>query len=66
MIFFRKKKGSLLNDQIIKQTEVILCEYQWNLKQISGKLKREGVNISNEIICRYIWQNERSGGALYK
>ncbi len=39
---------------------------QWSPVQISGRLKRQGVNISHETIYKYIWWNKRQGGVLYK
>lgn len=66
----RKKQSNnvttKLNAQMIEQIKAMLYQYQWSPEQISGKLKREEVNISHETIYRYIWQDKRCGGVLYK
>ena len=39
---------------------------QWSPVQISGRIKKEGGSISHESIYRYIWEDKRKGGFLYK
>lgn len=39
---------------------------QWSPVQISGRLKRQGINVSHETIYKYIWKDKRQGGFLYK
>lgn len=39
---------------------------QWSPVQISGWLKRLGKSICHETIYKYIWENKRRGGCLYK
>jgi len=55
-----------LDTQIIEQIKAMLYQYQWSPEQISGRLKRMGISISHETIYRYIWQNKKDGGTLYK
>lgn len=39
---------------------------QWSPVQISGRLKRQGIDISHETIYKYIWKNKHQGGVIYK
>lgn len=42
-------------------------EEQWSPEQISGRLRRTGqLRISHETIYRYIWEDRRRGGLLYR
>lgn len=44
-----------------------LCFYQWSPEQISGWLKKNMVtSVSHETIYKYIWQDKKNGGSLYK
>lgn len=50
---------------LIEKIEVMLYQ-DWSPEQISGVLKKEGINISHERIYQYIWADKKSGGILYK
>jgi IS30 family transposase len=39
---------------------------KWSPEQISGRLKLDSIFISHESIYRYIWQDKKNGGSLYK
>jgi IS30 family transposase len=39
---------------------------QWSPVQISGRLKRRGIDISHETIYTHIWKDKHQGGILYK
>jgi IS30 family transposase len=39
---------------------------QWSPVQISGWLKKQGRLISHETIYKYIWEDKKQGGRLYK
>lgn len=42
-------------------------EEQWSPEQIAGRLKRDGLlSISHETIYRYVWDDRRRGGMLYR
>jgi len=58
----RKKIKGKIEDRIRE----MLTLYQWSPEQISGRLKKEGANISHEAIYQYIWQDKHKGGFLYK
>ena len=46
---------------------VARLEEQWSPEQIAGRLKRKGgLRISHETIYRYIWDDKRRGGLLYR
>ena len=46
---------------------LIGLKQQWSPEQISGWLRRKGrLSISHETIYRYIWQDRRRGGELYR
>lgn len=46
---------------------VALLEEKWSPEQISGWLSdQKELHISHETIYRYIWEDKRSGGALYR
>ena len=38
---------------------------KWSPEQIAGRLAREGISISHELIYQYVWADKRSGGTLY-
>ena len=67
-----KKRRSEVSNPNIKMTpqRIFLINedlrLQWSPVQISGRLKRQGINISHETIYKYIWWNKRLGGVLYK
>ena len=42
-----------------------LTEEQWSPKQISGYLKKEGINVSHEYIYQIIREDKEEGGTLY-
>jgi len=67
----RKRRAEVPHPNIKMTPERILLinedlRLQWSPVQISGRLKRQGINISHETIYKYIWWNKRRGGALYK
>lgn len=39
---------------------------RWSPEQISGRLKREGINISHESIYQFVWRDKRKGGQIYR
>jgi transposase, IS30 family len=39
---------------------------QWSPVQISGRLKKQGIDISHETIYTHIWKDKHQGGTLYK
>ncbi len=42
-------------------------EEQWSPEQIAGRLRRDGLlSISHETIYRYVWDDRRTGGTLYR
>ena len=42
-------------------------EEQWSPEQIAGRFKRDGLlSISHETIYRYVWDDRRTGGSLYR
>ena len=46
---------------------LIGLKQQWSPEQISGWLRRRGrLSISHETIYRYIWEDRRRGGELYR
>ncbi len=67
----RKRRADVSNPNIKMTPQRILListdlRLQWSPVQISGRLKRQGINISHETIYKYIWWNKRRGGSLYK
>ena len=50
--------------QLISSIEKDL-RFQWSPVQISGRLKRQGIDISHETIYKHIWKNKHHGGDLY-
>lgn len=45
----------------------MLSENQWSPVQISGRLaKVHGIKISHETIYKFVWNNKKNGGELYK
>jgi IS30 family transposase len=61
----RKKVKKRITESVWKLVEERL-EEEWSPEQISGRLKKEGVQISHEHIYKYIYANKRSGGKLWK
>ncbi len=67
----KKRRAEVSNPNLKMTPQRILLinndlRLQWSPVQISGRLKRQGVNISHETIYKYIWWNKRHGGTLYK
>ena len=66
----RRKTGAnakKLNAELIQLMTHLLCEYQWSPEQISGRLKQtHKLLISHETIYRYIREDRKKGGKLYK
>jgi transposase, IS30 family len=54
-----------MNSELISLIEEKL-ELDWSPEQIAGRLKNEGCSISYESIYRYIREDKKSGGELYK
>lgn len=54
-----------LTDTLKKKIDGRLLE-GWSPEQIAGRFRLEGDLISHESIYRYVWQNKRAGGLLYK
>lgn len=45
----------------------MLCEFQWSPEQIAGRLHTiYGITLSHESIYRYIWNDKKMGGKVYK
>lgn len=59
------RKPKKMTPELIERIEKHLCE-DWSPDQISGRLKREGVDISHESIYQHVWKDKRSGGKLYE
>ena len=58
----RKMTGKML--AIVKEK---LCAYQWSPEQIAGwLLSNMKISVSHEVIYKYIWEDKRQGGTLYK
>ena len=51
--------------QLISTIEKDL-RFQWSPVQISGRLKRQGIDISHESIYKHVWKDKFQGGVLYK
>lgn len=67
----RRKRASRrpkkLDDSMITLIKEGLT-WQWSPVQISGRMKQQdiGKSVSHETIYRYIWEDKRKGGVLYK
>jgi IS30 family transposase len=65
----RRKKSDQrrkMNPSLSIFVEAKIRELQWSPDQISGRLKLQNVFISHETIYKYIWQDKKQGGDLYK
>jgi len=65
----RRKKSDQrrkMNPGLSIFVEAKIRELQWSPDQISGRLKLQNVFISHETIYKYIWQDKKQGGDLYK
>ena len=64
-----RKKRLVNNHRIKKEVKkrilYYLTEEQWSPKQISGYLKKEGINVSHEYIYQIIREDKKNGGTLY-
>lgn len=64
--WFASKKPKKMLPELIDKIETHIRE-EWSPEQISGRLKlEEGICISHESIYKYIWENKKKGGVLYK
>ena len=54
-----------MTSELIEKIEIML-KRDWSPEQISGVLKKEGINISHERIYQHIWADKKAGGTLYK
>jgi len=54
-----------LNESMSKEIRLRLM-VDWSPEQISGRLTLENKPISHETIYRYVWQDKRMGGELYR
>jgi IS30 family transposase len=54
-----------LNFELSVQVEALLSERQWSPAQISGRLKKIGINLSHELIYQHVWADKHCGGKLY-
>ena len=46
---------------------LIGLKQQWSPEQVAGRFKRDGLmSISHETIYRYVWDDRRRGGTLYR
>lgn len=66
----RQKARSLprkMTPEVVAFIQHNLCSNQWSPVQISGRLAKErGIRISHETIYKFIWQDKKNGGDLYK
>ena len=64
-----RKKRLVNNHRIKKEVKkrilYYLTEEQWSPKQISGYLKKEGINVSHKYIYQIIRADKEEGGTLY-
>ena len=62
-----KKRRKKLTNSMITLIEKKL-NLQWSPEQISGWMKKQGFSdfVSHETIYRYVWEDKRKGGLLYK
>lgn len=68
------ERMTYLGESALKMTPEMIAiiesklKLQWSPEQISGWLKRQDANIavSHETIYKYIWQDKKKGGCLYK
>lgn len=67
---FRKSSPSKAKKKIYPDLVTIIKQklpLQWSPVQISGFLKKRAIGkISYETIYKYIWEDKRQGGLLYK
>jgi len=61
---YQRKK--IMNEPTIKAVENTLKLKQWSPQQISGRLKKDGIQISHETIYKHIWDDKKKGGTLHK
>jgi len=62
---FKQRYKKLTNKLKLKIGKML--KKSWSPEQLSGRLKRDtNINISHETIYRYIYQNQSTGGRLYK
>jgi len=61
----KRKSQTRISAAIWKLVEEKLCE-DWSPEQITGRLKKQGVQISHERIYQYVYADKRSGGLLWK
>lgn len=59
------KKFIKMTSKLVEKIEAML-RLDWSPEQISGVLKKEGINISHERIYQHIWADKKAGGILYK
>lgn len=66
---YRKKKepgNHAVKDSLKSEVVTLLTKEQWSPEQISGRLAREGKNVSYETIYKMIRRDKVKGGDLYK
>ena len=62
----RKAKSQIrISAETWKLVDEELCE-KWSPEQISGRLKKNEINISHERIYQYVYADKRTGGILWK
>jgi IS30 family transposase len=59
------KKFIKMTSNLIETIKIML-QQDWSPEQISGILKKKGINISHERIYQHIWADKKLGGILYK
>ena len=67
----QKRKTETAHPNLKMTTELISIikerlKLQWSPVQIAGRIKHHGFSISHETIYKYIWEDKRLGGHLYK
>lgn len=63
----RRKPGNhAIKDDLKSEIVTLLTTEQWSPEQISGRLARDGKNVSYETIYKIIRRDKANGGDLYK
>jgi IS30 family transposase len=62
----KSKQRRKMKPDISFFVESKIREFQWSPDQIRGHLALQNVFISHETIYKYIWQDKKKGGDLYK
>ncbi len=64
---YASKRHKKMNAEMTQLINKHLITDQWSPEQISGRMKKNGLNaVSHERIYQHIWQDKSEGGFLYK